>query len=182
MGIFDRFKKKEPTYDATDIRVVDLDKNFIFDYDLSSWIVKSVYEYDWGDDYFTKEFKIENDKEAAFLNIDNDDELILSISKKERLVNIGEDIPDYIVKHKTPPNKIDFQGKTFMLEEENPGYFNDWSEDKDNWIEFISWDYIDKSGEFVLSIEQWGEKKFDASYGKIIKEYEISNIYPQKQD
>ncbi len=30
MGIFDIFKKKEPTYDVTDIQIVDLDKNFIF--------------------------------------------------------------------------------------------------------------------------------------------------------
>ena len=182
MGIFDKFKKKEPVYDATDIRVVDLDKNFVFDYDLSTWIVKAVFEYDWGDNNFTKEFKIENDKETLFLNIDNDDELVISISKKEHLVNIDENLPDYIVKHETPPNKIEFQGKTFMLEDESPGYFNDWTNDKDNWVEFISWDYIDKSGEFVLSIEQWGERKFDATYGKIIKEFEISNIYPHKQD
>jgi len=182
MGIFDRFKKKKPEYDATNIRVDDLNKNFIFDYDLSTWIVKGVYEYDWGDNYFTKEFKIENDKETLFLNIDRDDELVVTISQKERLVNIGEDIPDYIVKHETPPSKIEFQGKTFMMEEENPGFFNDWAEEKDNWVEFISWDYIDKSGEFVLSIEQWGERKFDASHGKIIKEYEISNIFPHKQE
>lgn len=182
MGIFDKFKKKEPLYDATDIRVIDLNKNFIFDYDLSTWIVKAVYEYDWGDNNFTKEFKIENDKETLFLNIDNDDELVISILKKEHVVNIDENLPDYIVKHEKPPNKIVFQEKTFMLEDESPGYFNDWTADKDNWVEFISWDYIDKSGEFVLSIEQWGERKFDATYGKIIKEFEISNIYPHKQD
>ena len=69
-----------------------------------------------------------------------------------------------------------------MMEEENPGFFNDWAEDKDNWVEFISWDYIDQSGKFVLCIEQWGERKFDASFGKIIKEFEISNIYPHKQE
>ncbi|PHQ59645.1 MAG: hypothetical protein COC08_08535 [Maribacter sp.] len=182
MGIFDRFKKKESAYDVTDIRVVDLDKNFIFDYDLSTWIVKAVYEYDWGDDCFTKEFKIENENETLFLNIDNDDELVISLTKKERIVNIDENLPDYIVANKKPPSKIEFEGKTFLLEEESPGYFNDWEGDKDNWIEFISWDYIDKSGEFVLSLEQWGERKFEASSGKIIKEFEISNIYPQKQD
>lgn len=181
MGIFDRFRKKESAYDVTDIRVTDLDKNFVFDYDLSTWIVKNVYEYDWGDNFFTKEFKIENDKETAFLNIDNDDEIVITITKKERVVNIDENLPDYIVKHQTPPSKIDFQGKTFLLEGESPGYFKDSVDDKDTWIEFISWDYIDKSGEFVLNIEQWEEKKFEASFGKIIKEFEISNIYPHKQ-
>lgn len=182
MGIFDIFKKKETTYDVTDIQIVDLDKNFIFDYDLSTWIVKAVYEYDWGDNYFTKEFKVENEKDTLFLNIDNDDELVISLSKKERIVNIDENLPDYIIENKKPPSKIEFEGKTFLLEDENPGYFNDWEDDKDNWIELISWDYIDKSEEFTLCIEQWGERKFEASSGKIIKEFEISNIYPQKQD
>ncbi len=182
MGIFDIFKKKESAYDATDIRVFDLDKSFVFDYDLSTWIVTAVYEYDWGDNYFTKEYKIENDKETAFLNIDHDDELVISISQKERVVNIDENLPDIIFKNQSPPGKIEFKGKTFLLEGESPGYLNDWTNDKDNWVEFISWDYIDKSGEYVLSIEQWEERKFEASFGKIIKEFEISNIYPHKQD
>jgi len=182
MGIFDRFKKKESAYDATNIRVVDLDKNFVFDYDLSTWQVTAVYEYDWGDNYFTKEFRIENEKETAFLNIDNDDEMVISISQKERVVNIDENLPDIIYKNQSPPSKIEFKGKTFILEGESPGYLNDWNDDKNNWVEFISWDYIDKSGEFVLCIEQWEERKFEASFGKIIKEFEISNIYPHKQD
>lgn len=180
MGIFDRFKKKEPKYDATNIRVSDLDKNFVFDYDLSTWIVKGVYKYDWGDNYFTREFKIENDKDTFFLNLEEDDELVLSISKKVRLVSVGDDLPDHIVRHQKPPSKIEYEGIIYLLENENSGYFNDPEKDKDNWIELISWDYIDKSGEFVLCIEQWDEREFEASVGKIVKEFEISNIYPHQ--
>ena len=183
MGIFDIFKKKnEPTYDVTDMRVGDLDKNFIFDYDLSSWMVTTVYEYDWGDNFFTKEFRIESDNDTAFLSVEIDDEISLSISKKERLTQIGVDLPTYIMANNEPPSKIDFQGKSYFLEEESPGYCNDWSNKKDNWVEFISWDYLDKSGEYILSIERWDERKFEASHGKVIKEFEISNIVPQKQD
>jgi hypothetical protein len=180
MGIFDRFKKKEPKYDATNIRVTDLAKNFLFDYDLSIWMVKSAYEYDWGDNYFTREFKIENEKETSFLNIEEDDELILSISKKVRLVSVGEDLPDHIVRHQKPPSKIEYEGITYLLEKESPGYFNDPENNKDSWVELISWDFVDKSGEFVLCIEQWGEREFEASVGKVVKEFEISNIYPHQ--
>lgn len=180
MGIFDRFRKKEPKYDVTNIRVTDLDKNFVFDYDLSNWMVVGVYKYDWGDHYFTQEYKIENDKETCFLNIEDDDELIISISKKVRLVRIGQDLPDYIAKHQTPPSTIEYEGNTYFLENENSGYFNDKDNNPENWVELISWDFVDKSGEFVLCIEQWGEREFEASAGKIIKEYEISNIYPNQ--
>ncbi len=181
MAFFDFFKKKEPEYDATNIQVTDLNKNFLFDYDLSTWIVKSVYEYDWGDNCFTQEYKIENENETSFLHVEQEDELILTISKKIRLTSIGEDLPNYIVEKNAPPSKISFQGIDYMLEEESPGYFNDLDKPKEQWTELISWDYIDKSGKNVLNIEQWGEKEFDASYGKIIASYEISNIYPHKQ-
>ena len=60
MSIFDRFKKKEKTYDVTNITVKDLDVNFVFDYDLTTWKVEETYEYDWGDNCFTKEHKITN--------------------------------------------------------------------------------------------------------------------------
>lgn len=181
MGIFDIFKRKNSTYDSTDIRVDDLDKGFIFDYDLSSWIVKAVYTYDWGDDNFTKEFKIENESETAFLNIEDDDELLISISKKVRVVTIDDTLPDYIIDNQSPPSKIEYDGKVYLLESENPGYFND-GEGKEKWIEFISWDYIDKSETYTLSIERWDERKFEASLGRVVKEFEISNIYPSQQD
>jgi len=181
MAFFDFLKKKKPEYDATNIRVTDLNKNFLFDYDLSTWIVKSVYEYDWGDNCFTKEFKIENENETSFLHIEEDDELIITISKKVRLTTIGEDLPNYIVDKNTPPSNISFNGINYILEEECPGYFNDQDHPKEQWTELISWDYIDKSGKNVLNIEQWGEKEFDASHGQIIEEFEISNIYPHKQ-
>ena len=45
------------------------------------------------------------------------------------------------------------------------GFFNDWSGDKDPWVEFISWDYIENSGECVFSVELGGDRDVDASYG-----------------
>ena len=39
-------KKKEPEYDITNITIHDLDFGFILDYDLKSWVVKEVYEYE----------------------------------------------------------------------------------------------------------------------------------------
>lgn len=180
MGIFDIFKKKDPDYNATNIKVTDIGKNFVFDYDLSTWLVTAMYEYDWGDNFFTREFKIENESQTAFLSIEEDDDLIISINKKIKIRRIDEDLPEYIIKNECPPKKLEYDGKIFYLEEENPGYFND-TDDKDkSWVEFISWDYMSEDEQYVLSIEQWGENKFDASYGKLIKEYEISNIYPHK--
>lgn len=180
MGIFDLFKKKDSEYNATNIKITDLDKNFVFDYDLSTWLVTAMYEYDWGDNLFTREYKIENESETAFLSVEEDDDLQISISKKVKIRLIDENLPEYIINNECPPKRLAYDGKEFLLDSENPGYFNDTDNKKESWVEFISWDYISEDDQYIISIEQWGDNKFEASYGKIIKEYEISNIYPHK--
>ncbi len=181
MGLKDLFnKKKEPEYDATDIRVTDIKIGFIFEYDLSTWEVTEEYEYDWGNNYFSREFKLFNGSETKFMSIDEDDELYICISDKIKIRSVDEDLPEHILEHEAPPKKITFNGKKFFLEEESPGYFRDIADgDGDEaWSEVVSWEYEDDDNN-VLTIEQWGEKEFEASIGKYIKEYEISNILPK---
>ncbi|MBT3880259.1 MAG: DUF4178 domain-containing protein [Candidatus Scalindua sp.] len=45
-------------------------------------------------------------------------------------------------------------------------------------MEFLYWDYYDLSEEKTLTIEQWGEDKFDASVGNYVEEYQFTNILP----
>ncbi|MEA3444208.1 MAG: DUF4178 domain-containing protein [Bacteroidota bacterium] len=180
MGLFDRFKKKEkPDYDPTNLSVRDFDKGFVFEYDMQNWIVKEAYKYDWGSNSFSKEYKIDNGQEQLFLSVDDGDELEITISKKVKVRLIDEDLPEYIVDHERPPKKLHYKGKTFYQENESPGYFHDMSNsDKDAWDEFIAWDYYDEDEKLVICIEQWEEREFEASYGKVVEEYEISNILP----
>ena len=178
MGLFDFFKKKsEPTYDITNIDVTDLKLGFIFDYELTSWEVTEVYKYDWGDDCFSSEYKIFDGSRTLFLGIEEDDEIYLTITQKLKISAIGDNITDVIVKNERPPSKIRYNGVDYHLESESPGYFN--KEGSEQWAEFISWNYEDKEGEEVLNIERWGDFDFEASVGKYIEEYEISNILPK---
>ncbi|UII26954.1 DUF4178 domain-containing protein [Fulvivirga maritima] len=180
MGLFDNFfkkKEKEPHYDSTDIRVQDLDVGFVFDYDLSTWEVNNIYEYDWGDNYFTREYKISNGEKSLFLSLEEDDELELSVSSKIKVRALGSEVVDKLMTEQKPPSEITYDGRTYYLEEESPGYFHDIGR-SDDWEEFVSWDYEDDKGEYILTVEQWGEKEFEASAGKYIKEFEISNILP----
>lgn len=181
MGIFDSFfskKKDEPHYNSTDIKIQDLDVGFVFEYDLSTWEVQAVYEYDWGDNYFTHEFKINNGAETFFLSLEEDDEVILSLSNKIKVKALGEEVLQKLMSTQKPPEKITYEGSEYQLEEEAPGYFNDLAKDKETWEEFVAWDYSDQSGEKIITIEQWGEKEFEASAGKYIQTHEISNILP----
>ncbi|OQX77653.1 MAG: hypothetical protein B6D64_07970 [Bacteroidetes bacterium 4484_276] len=170
-------KKKEPAYDPLNIRVTDLRQGFIFDYDLKSWEVVEEYTYDWGENYFSKEYKISSGADIMFLSVDEDDVVELSLQKKIKLSSIDGDIESEIIRNKIPPKKIVYKGVAYNRDSESPGYFKEENSNKD-WLELISWTYYNEEEDRVLTVEQWGEREFEASHGKVIKEYEISGITP----
>ncbi len=184
MGFFNKlFSKKEetPHYDSTNIRIQDLDLNFVFEYDLSTWKVEKMFEYDWGDNYFTQEYQIYNGEETLYLGVEDDDELEVTIGKKIKLRKLGATVVNHLMEQQTAPSSVVFQDEKFILLEEAPGYCNDVSKGEDNWEEFIAWDFENEAGTKVLTIEQWGEKEFEASIATYIKPFEISNILPASE-
>ncbi|WP_017733090.1 DUF4178 domain-containing protein [Nafulsella turpanensis] len=176
-GLFGKKRRKEEEVDPLNISLLKLQKGYILDYDLASWEVQEVYNYDWGDNFFSREYKISNGKDVRYLHIEDDDELELVLSEKVRPATIDPDLPDYIGKHGHPPKKIHYKGTHYYFESESPGYFNEEGKE-DQWVEHISWTYYDEDEKYTLGIEQWGEREFEASVGKILKEFEISNIIP----
>ena len=178
MGIFDFFKKKEKErhYDPTNITIRDLGKEYIFEYKIETWTVTAVFEYDWGDSYFTREFIIKNGATEKFLNIEDDGGLTVTISEKVKIRKLSDEVCDYIDTHEKPPKKITLEGTTYYLDEKSPGYCKEI--DAENWEELISYDYLDEEEEKVLSIEQFGDEAFKVSKGIIINETAISNILP----
>lgn len=180
MGFFDLFKnnkkEEEKHYDPIDIKVTDLENGYLLDYDLETWTVIKMAEYDWGNNYFTREFTIESKGKKRFLHIEEDDELIISLTEELKYRKLGPTVTDYIDTNGKPPKQIVHQNITYYLDEEAPGYYR--NVQNDNWEELISFDYLDEDEERCLTIEQWGENDFEASFGKILKPYEISNILP----
>ena len=179
MGLFDFLKKKkEPTYDVTNMKVTDLAEGFIFEYDLKSWVVKEAYKYDWGKNIFTKEYMIDAGDEVAYLSVAEEGELNLSISKNIKIQKLGDGIRENISRTKKAPETIIYNTEMYYLDEDSAGYFNDLTKGTDDWEELISYDYLNEEETKCLSITQWDERNFDASAGVVIKEFEISNIVP----
>jgi hypothetical protein len=176
MGLFNLFNKDKRDYDATNVRVTDLNKGFVFDYNLATWRVEESYEYDWGDNYFTHEHKISDGINTLFLSVEDDDGLELSVSKKVKIRNLGEDIPEYIQDNEEPPNKIIFEGETYYMDSGSAGYIR--TIGSGDWEELMSWDFYNKNEDKIVTIEQYDDNEFEASYGTLIKEFEISNILP----
>ena len=180
MGLFDFLKKKkEPEYDVTNMKVTDLDEGFVFEYDLKSWVVKEVYQYDWGKNNFTKEYLIDAGDEVAYLSVDQQGELYLTVTKDIKIQKLGDGLREKIARNNKAPENLVYEGVIYYLDEDSAGYFNDITKGTNDWEELISYDYLDEEETKCLSITQWDERNFDASAGLVIKEYEISNIMPK---
>ncbi len=178
---FNLFKNKKKTnYDPLYIQVTDLKKGFVFEYDLKEWQVDAEYTYDWGNNEFSKEFKISSGDDMKFLSVEEDDEIEVILFEKIRLSKIKENIQDEIAGNNKPPDTITFQQHKYFFENECPGYFKEEGSRKE-WMELISWDYYNEAGDKIITIEQWGEREFEASFGKLLKSFEISNIIPAEQ-
>ncbi|TRX50663.1 DUF4178 domain-containing protein [Fulvivirga sp. M361] len=180
MGLFDFLKKKEkePEYDVTNLSVKDLDQGFILEYDMKSWEIKEVYEYDWGGNNISREYMMDAGDEVIYLGVEDEGELFITAMKNIKIRKLGDDIIDKTIKKERPPKKLEYEGIKYHLHTDNAGYFNDKTKGTDDWEELVSWDYYDDEEVHILSITQWGERDFEASVGKVVKAYQISNIIP----
>ena len=179
MGIFDIFKnKKEPEkhYDPIDIKVTDLEKGYLLDYDFETWTVTKMSEYDWGNNFFTREFVITSKGKVRYLHIEEDDILIVTLSEEIKFRTLGIEVLDYLELNGKLPKRITYKEVTYFLDEESPGYYR--NTDNDNWEELISFNYLDANEEKCLTIEQWDDNDFEASVGIILKPNAINNILP----
>lgn len=179
MGIFDIFKNKkgeEKHYDPTNIKVTDLEKDYLLDYDLETWTVTKMAEYDWGNNFFTREFVIVAQSKKLYLHIEEDDELVITLSENLKYRKLGVEVVDFIELNGKPPKEINYQNVTYFLNKESPGFYR--NTDTEDWEELISFDYLNDDEEKCLTIEQWGENDFEASIGFKVNQREISNILP----
>lgn len=177
MGLFDFFKKKQPDIDTDsfDYKIMNMDKGSVFEYDLKSWVVLHVYEYQWQSGSSSVEYLIDSGTEQWFMCIDAGDGISISFTQRVKVRVIDPSLPDKIIAQEQPPASIRYKDVEYLLDSESVGVFR---EENGEWADLISWDYSDATESKLLCIEQWGERDFDAACGIAIKDYQISNILP----
>ncbi len=182
--MFDFFKKKkkeeEPSYNPTNIQLIDMRRGFFVDYDLKTWEVLEEFEYDWGNNNFSYEYKLESMGDVCFLSIEETQPLRCVISRKINFNRLDESVEREIKSNERPPKKIVLDGVEYFRNTENAGYFRNISESE--WYEFMSWDYLDKTEKQTLTIVQWDDEEFESFTGKVSGGYEFSNIIPRNLD
>ncbi|HAI74862.1 MAG TPA: hypothetical protein DCM08_01330 [Microscillaceae bacterium] len=106
------FKKKKDEevkrhYDPGNVRLFQMRKGSFVDYDFKTWEVRAWYEYDWGNDYFTDEFQLNDGSETINLYVAmNGDDAECSISTPIRLRELDGDVASYIKRNDTAPPEV----------------------------------------------------------------------------
>ena len=182
--VFNFFKKKKEELQKEEFRIEDLvlsklKVGFLVDYDLKSYRVSACNKYQWNEGGVSDEWELTSGSETFFLERSEEDgEVEWSFCNKLPISKLEGDIADEIVRNEDPPEKVVLKGETFHFEEDDIGeFFRDGSEEG---LSFVSWDYSDETGKQFLTIEQWGEKKFDMQLGTVVEEFQFTNILPSE--
>ena len=168
--------KKKQDEILTDLRLDQIKPGYYLDYDLKTWEVKAYNKYDWGSGEISDEWHLVCADDAIFLEREVDDEETWSISRKISFNKLGKSIRSHILEHEDPPEEINYENRTYFLEDSAGGNF--YPDGKSTSYELISWTYEDESGDNLLGIEQWGEEDFTAWVGESVEYYQFTNILP----
>jgi hypothetical protein len=173
--MFDWFKKKENNdFDPTDIQLDQLKVNFMLDYNFISYQIKKVYEYEWEDGSFAKEYQLESSSNHIYLYIEKDDVLYLELSEAKDISSLNKLVLHSLQNSDNPPNEIVYENKTYQFIKDSAGRL---LEDKDDYSEFLEFKYLSDAGD-ILYIEQWDDDDFELSIAKEVRESEFSQILP----
>ncbi|MBA4368460.1 MAG: DUF4178 domain-containing protein [Desulfobacterium sp.] len=178
MGWKDFFNKKNnPEKDSlTDLILAGLKTGYYVDWDMKTWEVVSSSWYNWGDNDITYEWQLKSVDDTVYLEYQSDDEEYWSICRKIDFGKLDPGIKKHILDHGDPPEEIRYNNETYYLEESGGGHY--FKDADSSGQELISWNYEDEEGNNFLTIEQWGENRFEASFGFPVEEYQFTDILP----
>jgi hypothetical protein len=171
---FRKDKKENPINIPESIVEVQLDD--VVDYEMKSWKVEEDASYDWGNNEFSKEFKLNAGDEKLFLHIGEDDELELSVSRKAKWSVLQGNIRNQVLEYGEPPNVLVMDGITYNLSDSGGAKYRSISRGS-GWEHFSFWEYEDADEELLICIEYW-DGDWELSIGKYVESFEFSLFRP----
>ena len=176
MGLFD-FLRKDKTDAQVDFALNELKKGFMVDYFMKTWEVKKVYVYDWGNNFYSREYLLDAGNETLYLSVEDDDGLICSVWNKINIVDIDPKLAHSITSTDDAPNQLVYNNTTYTRQSSSQGLcFEEGDGDES---EFVNWMYENPKTNELLSIDRWDEEEYSSAAGKYVKEFEFSNILPR---
>ncbi len=170
------FKKKKEKEININTTIAEAKVGDVVDYYMKSWEVKEEGEYDWGNNEFSTELKLDAGDEHLFLTIDDDDEVELSVFQSAKWNEVEGNLRDLLLQKNEPPREIVSQGISYKLTENGVGRHRSISRDTD-WSNFEYWDFEDSTEDKIISIENWGGE-YELFKGEYVESFEFS-VFPK---
>ena len=186
MGIFDSLKdafsgsdddsaSEEP---VTDITLDQLRERYLLDYEMRTWEVVTHAKYDY-EGWPADEWTLENGDDTLFLEYEEDDGDIFSLSRPVDLADVecdGEPLRALVRDGGDPPSSVTWEGTTYDLEEEGPATRT--ADDRTQ--ELYYWVYT--AGDDFLALERYGTSDWNSYAGREVEPYEFDNILPRGEE
>lgn len=157
------FGKKE------NFKLDKLKEGFTLKVNKKTWKITEVAEYDWSGDGRSIEYIMTSENnEEAYLEVEflkGDYEVYFSQAVS---------IEGYLLKDAINTKEIVFSGTQYFLEEQYKGAYKNLTK-RGSWENLKSFMFYNKN-EDILTIEDWGNDKFEAFFGEEIKAKSIKNI------
>jgi hypothetical protein len=170
-------KEEEPTIDPLADLVLDkMAPGFLVDHDGRTFEVAAKHYHDTGDGFRTDEWELRSEGEMLYLNRVEADGAYWTLTRKVPLGMIDDRLKKHIQQHGDPPESIDFEGVTYLMQSYGGAQF--YRNGRGPAQPFLYWDYEDDQRERVLTVEQWGDIEFHAYLGHYVEDYQFTNILP----
>lgn len=154
--------------------LLKLNKGYTFEYQNILWEITDVYEYDWGRDGRSIEYKILGGTQEAFLEVEDDEgEIIVIFSIDVDKDQLRPDFGPQDFEGEEILAELDYAGRRYRLEEINEGYYKNIAGMEPS-QKLTNYGFYD--GEHFVAIAQWADGEMDYSVGQPINPKKIKNI------
>lgn len=176
--LFGKRSDKKSERSSLDLTMADLKPGYFVDYFMKSWEVKKVYLYDWGNNSFSKEYLLDDGSGQVYVHVEEDEKLEIVVSMKTKLSDLSPDVKVHMREYDEPPKTLQYNGEQYDFDSENLAHCKEEDDDDEDYSELVSWQYMDKKEKSILTIDRWGEYDIEVYIGKVVEEFEFSNIVP----
>lgn len=181
-------KIKEAPRDPSNMKVNNLTKGSILEYDLKTWKADDMRLFYWTDAPEDTEHQVEKsidlksgrDKINMRVRVEKNDDQV-PLTKPINVFQVDSRMNDYVKNGKfDPPTVLKVESEDFYREGLKRGFNINPSDN--SYTVFESWDYHNRDKSRILRIEYAGEEDFTAQIGQFVNKYQFENLLPAPKD
>ncbi|GAA4847249.1 TM2 domain-containing protein [Algivirga pacifica] len=165
-------------FDPTDLRLENLEKGFMIDFETETWEVLEKQQMDWQNDESHFFYHLIHGSQERYLYLHRGryftkHYLMKSVNK----FILHENLEALVAGHKRPPNILEYEGASYYKEAHHYGFGFD--HNHPSGIKEDSWIYYDEQQQNVLLIVLKGKSEVKTYAGKIKDAEEFIDILPR---